>query len=338
MKISLISISSPITEEQLAQLDKSLGYLRSLGLEPVYSDEIFSLEKRSVSERVQEFTGAYLNKETSLILSVRGGAGCIELLEHLDYEKILKADSKPILAYSDLTTLALAFNRKANDLNLEPIPFYHSPMLFEMASWFDDAEKISEASSVNKKIFELFISLIKDKSDFESEKTLTVEKLSGLELRNIFLERLMKLIESSHSASHIEESLSNSESNINGNYLNILRKLFLNTSSNKVSNYIIGANLSVFCSLLGTAYMPDLKGKVLFLEECNEPLYKMERMFYQLHLAGCFKDLEELWIGTSLNAELPMDLLNSFSAIYNFRLVTDLPIGHGDLNFITPLF
>jgi hypothetical protein len=46
MKISLISISSPITEEQLAQLDKSLGYLRSLGLEPVYNDEIFSLEKR----------------------------------------------------------------------------------------------------------------------------------------------------------------------------------------------------------------------------------------------------------------------------------------------------
>ena len=338
MKISLISISSPIIEEQLAQLEKSLGYLRSLGLEPIYSDEIFSLEKRSATQRVQEFTDAYLNKETSLILSVRGGAGCIELLEHLDYEKILKANPKPILAYSDLTTLALAFNRKANDLNFESIPFYHSPMLFEMASWFDDIEKVSEASSVNKKIFELFISLIKDKSDFETEKTLTVEKLSRLEFRNIFLEHLMKLIELSYSASDIEESLINSESNINGNYLNILRKLLGDASSNKVSNYFIGANLSILCSLLGTAYMPGLKGKILFLEECNEPLYKMERMFYQLHLAGCFKDLEELWIGTSLNAELPMNLLESFSAIYNFRLVTDLPIGHGHLNFITPLF
>lgn len=338
MKISLISISSPITEEQLVQLDKSLGYLRSLGLEPVYNDEIFSLDKRSVSERVPEFTDAYLNKETSLILSVRGGAGCIELLEHFDYEKILKADSKPILAYSDLTTLALAFNRKANDLNLEPIPFYHSPMLFEMASWFDDLEKISEASSVNKKIFELFVSLIKEVNVSENGKMILAEKPSPLEFRKAFLEQLIKFSELGQYAPRTEESLSNSESNINRNYLNILRKLFLNTSSNKVSNYIIGANLSVFCSLLGTAYMPDLKGKVLFLEECNEPLYKMERMFYQLHLAGCFKDLEELWIGTFLNAELPMDLLNSFSAIYNFRLVTDLPIGHGDLNFITPLF
>lgn len=338
MKISLISISSPITEEQLAQLEKSLGYLRSLGLEPVYSDEIFSLEKRSVSERVKEFTDAYLDTETSFILSVRGGAGCIELLEHLDYEKILKADSKPILAYSDLTTLALAFNRKASDLNLEPIPFYHSPMLFEMASWFDDAGKISEASSVNKKIFELFVNLIKDKSDFESGKTLTVEKLSKLEFRNVFLEHLIKLIELSQYALHIEESLTNSESNINGNYLKILRKLLGDAFSNKVSNYFIGSNLSVFCSLLGTSYLPDLKGKILFLEECNEPLYKMERMFYQLHLAGCFKDLQELWLGTSLNAELPMNLLESFSAIYDFRLVTDLPIGHGDLNFITPLF
>jgi muramoyltetrapeptide carboxypeptidase LdcA involved in peptidoglycan recycling len=211
-------------------------------------------------------------------------------------------------------------------------------MLFEMASWFDDIEKVSEASSVNKKIFELFISLIKDKTNFKSEKALTVEKFSSLEFRDIFLEHLMKLIELSHSASHIEESLINSGLGIAENYLNILPKLSSGASSNKASNYIVGSNLSILCSLLGTAYMPDLKGKILFLEECNEPLYKMERMFYQLHLAGCFKDLEELWIGTSLNAELPMNLLESFSAIYNFRLVTDLPIGHGDLNFITPLF
>ena len=315
MKISLISISSPITEEQLAQLEKSLGYLRSLGLEPIYRDEVFSLEKRSVDERVKEFTDAYLNKETSLILSVRGGAGCIELLEHLDYEKILKADSKPILAYSDLTTLALAFNRKASDLNLEPIPFYHSPMLFEMASWFDDAGKISEASSVNKKIFELFVNLIKETTVSEHGGMILAEKPSQLEFRKAFLEHLIKFSELGQYASHIKESL-----------------------INKGSNYFIGSNLSVFCSLLGTSYMPDLKGKILFLEECNEPLYKMERMFYQLHLAGCFKDLQELWLGTSLNAELPMNLLESFSAIYDFRLVTDLPIGHGDLNFITPLF
>jgi muramoyltetrapeptide carboxypeptidase LdcA involved in peptidoglycan recycling len=338
MKISLISISSPITEEQLAKLEKSLEYLRSLGLEPVYSDEIFSLEKRSASERVQEFTDAYLDAETSFILSVRGGAGCIELLEYLDYEKILKANPKPILAYSDLTTLALAFNRKANDLNLEPIPFYHSPMLFEMASWFDDAGLVLELSSVNKKIFELFISLIKETTVSEHGGMILAERPSQLEFRKAFLEQLIKFSELGQYAPCTEESLSNSELGITENYLNILRKLFSGTSSNKVSNYIIGANLSVFCSLLGTAYMPDLKGKVLFLEECNEPLYKMERMFYQLHLAGCFKDLEELWIGTSLNAELPMDLLESFSAIYNFRLVTDLPIGHGDLNFITPLF
>jgi muramoyltetrapeptide carboxypeptidase LdcA involved in peptidoglycan recycling len=335
MKISLISISSPITEEQLAQLEKSLKYLQSLGLEPIYREEIFSLEKRSIDERVQEFTDAYLSKETSLILSVRGGAGCIELLEYLDYEKILKANPKPILAYSDLTTLALAFNRKANDLNLESIPFYHSPMLFEMASWFDDAGQVLEVSSINKKVFELFISLIKDKFDFDSEKIPTIEKLSRLEFRGVFLEHLIKFIELRQYAPQIEESLTNSESNINGNYLKILCKLLGDASNNKV---FIGSNLSILCSLLGTAYIPDLKGKILFLEECNEPLYKMERMFYQLHLSGCFKDLEELWIGTSLNAELPMDLLESFSAIYDFRLVTDLPIGHGDLNFITPLF
>jgi muramoyltetrapeptide carboxypeptidase len=149
----------------------------------------------------------------------------------------------------------------------------------------------------------------------ENGKMILTGKPSKLEFRKAFLEHLIQFSELRQYASHIKESL-----------------------INKGSNYFIGANLSILCSLLGTAYVPNFKGKILFLEECNEPLYKMERMFYQLHLAGCFKDLEELWIGTSLNAELPMDLLESFSAIYNFRLVTDLPIGHGDLNFITPLF
>jgi muramoyltetrapeptide carboxypeptidase LdcA involved in peptidoglycan recycling len=184
-----------------------------------------------------------------------------------------------------------------------------------MASWFDDLEKISEASSINKKIFELFVSLMKEVNVSENGKMILAGKPSQLEFRKAFLEQLIKFSELRQYASHIKESL-----------------------INKGSNYFIGANLSILCSLLGTAYVPNFKGKILFLEECNEPLYKMERMFYQLHLAGCFKDLEELWIGTSLNAELPMDLLESFSAIYNFRLVADLPIGHGDLNFITPLF
>lgn len=47
-----------------------------------------------------------------------------------------------------------------------------------------------------------------------------------------------------------------------------------------------GGNLSVLCSLVGTPYMPDIRGGVLFLEDVNEHPYRIERMLTQLLHAG----------------------------------------------------
>ena len=45
---------------------------------------------------------------------------------------------------------------------------------------------------------------------------------------------------------------------------------------------IIGGNLSVLTSLIGTPYEPDTHGKILFLEETNEDPYRVDRMLLQL--------------------------------------------------------
>ena len=47
-----------------------------------------------------------------------------------------------------------------------------------------------------------------------------------------------------------------------------------------------GGNLSVLCSLVGTPWMPQIKGGVLFLEDVNEHPYRIERMLTQLLHAG----------------------------------------------------
>lgn len=47
-----------------------------------------------------------------------------------------------------------------------------------------------------------------------------------------------------------------------------------------------GGNLSVLCSLVGTPYLPDIRGGVLFLEDVNEHPYRIERMLTQLLHAG----------------------------------------------------
>jgi muramoyltetrapeptide carboxypeptidase len=49
---------------------------------------------------------------------------------------------------------------------------------------------------------------------------------------------------------------------------------------------LLGGNLSVLCSLLGTPYMPDAAGALLFLEDVGEAPYRIDRMLVQLEQAG----------------------------------------------------
>jgi muramoyltetrapeptide carboxypeptidase len=48
----------------------------------------------------------------------------------------------------------------------------------------------------------------------------------------------------------------------------------------------VGGNLTVLCSLLGTPYMPDAGGALLFLEDVGEAPYRIDRMLVQLEQAG----------------------------------------------------
>ena len=65
-----------------------------------------------------------------------------------------------------------------------------------------------------------------------------------------------------------------------------------------VSGSVIGGNLAVFVSLLGTKFLPDLKNKILFLEEINEPPYKIDRMLNQLKLNNVLKKVRGIILGT----------------------------------------
>ena len=49
---------------------------------------------------------------------------------------------------------------------------------------------------------------------------------------------------------------------------------------------LVGGNLSLISSLIGTKYSIDAKGKILMLEDVGEPPYRIDRMLNQLRLAG----------------------------------------------------
>jgi muramoyltetrapeptide carboxypeptidase len=99
---------------------------------------------------------------------------------------------------------------------------------------------------------------------------------------------------------------------------------------------LIGGNLSLLQSLLGSSYQINTKGKVLFLEEVGEQLYRIDRLLQSLKLAGYFENLKGLIIGgftaipendTPYN-QTYQEIILEIVADYNFPVLFDIPSGH----------
>lgn len=61
---------------------------------------------------------------------------------------------------------------------------------------------------------------------------------------------------------------------------------------------LVGGNLSLLASGLGTPWEIDTRGKILFLEDVDEAPYRVDRMLNQLKLAGKFDDCTGIVLGT----------------------------------------
>jgi muramoyltetrapeptide carboxypeptidase len=59
----------------------------------------------------------------------------------------------------------------------------------------------------------------------------------------------------------------------------------------QASGRLIGGNLSVISGIVGSPYMPDTTGAILFLEDIGEAPYRIDRMLTQLKLAGVLDGL-----------------------------------------------
>jgi len=66
----------------------------------------------------------------------------------------------------------------------------------------------------------------------------------------------------------------------------------------KASGPVLGGNLTTLAHLLKTPYTPVFKDHILILEEINEAPARVDRMLTQMKLAGCFKNLAGVVLGS----------------------------------------
>ncbi|PKL90128.1 MAG: LD-carboxypeptidase [Ignavibacteriae bacterium HGW-Ignavibacteriae-2] len=70
---------------------------------------------------------------------------------------------------------------------------------------------------------------------------------------------------------------------------------------------LVGGNLSIAVSLLGTPYDVDYSGKIVFLEDIGEKPYKIDRMLTELLLAGKLQKASGIVLGVFVDCEIGND-------------------------------
>ncbi|MGA0557631.1 S66 peptidase family protein [Larkinella sp. VNQ87] len=71
----------------------------------------------------------------------------------------------------------------------------------------------------------------------------------------------------------------------------------------KARGRLLGGNLTVLSHLMGSKYLPDWTGSILFLEDINEDVYRMDRMITQLKLAGVLDQISGFVFGKCTDCE-----------------------------------
>jgi muramoyltetrapeptide carboxypeptidase len=109
----------------------------------------------------------------------------------------------------------------------------------------------------------------------------------------------------------------------------------------KATGRLVGGNLSLICSTLGTPYSIEAKGAILFLEDVNEAPYRVDRMLSQLRLAGILEAVSGVVVGDfstkDTEEKTAMDrVLQEYFSRLSIPVVMSFPIGHVPENATIP--
>jgi muramoyltetrapeptide carboxypeptidase len=116
-----------------------------------------------------------------------------------------------------------------------------------------------------------------------------------------------------------------------------------------VCGQLIGGNLALLCTLVGTPWQPMFRNKILFLEDIGEEPYRWDRMLTHLLNCGLLSQVAGIAIGLNADCEDPQakaakeyrqtltDVLKERLLPLNIPVVIGLPFGHVPHNATLPV-
>ncbi len=116
------------------------------------------------------------------------------------------------------------------------------------------------------------------------------------------------------------------------------------SGAREVTAPLLPGNLTMITTLLGTPFMPNLRGCILAIEDIAEQAYRVDRLLFHLRNAGVLQHLAGLLVGdfgwesedTESAASLRNSVLDATSGT-SYPIVFGLPYGHGPERLTLPV-
>jgi muramoyltetrapeptide carboxypeptidase len=125
-----------------------------------------------------------------------------------------------------------------------------------------------------------------------------------------------------------------------------MQSLVIKTQNNSIhfnhniTGEVLGGNLSIIYSLLGTKNGINFDNKILLIEDIGEYLYHLDRMMIALKNANKLSNLKALLVGgmSDMNdntipfGKTPYEIILEHTQGYGYPIIFDVPVGHIDDN------
>ncbi len=264
----LIALVAPAKNIEQKAVDFAKSFFENEGFTVQISENClgsYHYFSGTIAERLADFQMALDDPNVKAIICVRGGYGCIQLIDRIQWASQLD-DPKWIVGFSDVTIMHQRMQHHG-------IASIHGTMPL----------------------------------NFETNS---------------------------------KESLTTLVSTLKGKPSNIIVAANNSNKLGSTEGVLLGGNLSILYSLIGTDDEINFENAILYIEEVGEHLYQIDRMFYAFEKAGILEKIKGLIVGGMTNIK---DTATPFGKNYQEIILThfqyksipilfDFPAGHFDDN------
>jgi len=299
-KGSTVGIVAPASGVIPDEIKGGVKSLESLGCTVVLGKSIYrgSAGYLAASDEVRaaEFMEFVRRKDIDAIVCARGGYGTMRMLHLIDFDEICR-NPKIIMGYSDITVLLNAIFQRCN------LVTFHGPVA---AGEFDEFTRDSVVKTLFTKNYLADISLPIDTPTTPVDSAQTAKSTTK---QTKFSKDKPGRQEKPRTATIAsDDAITYSDS-----------LLFTIGKGGVAQGQLVGGNLTMLCSTLGTPFEVDTRGKILFLEDVNEEPYRIDRMLTHLWLAGKLQVAAGIVLGKFHRSEPSGELLPSYNLEEVFR-------------------